>query len=82
MSPNLPVVYEEAIFVDNRVEEPQNVAPPPRNNDFRIQFTTDTKFEDRASMEKWVRDLALSLGFVTVIVKSDNGDVQKKGYVH
>ncbi|MCH81048.1 FAR1-related protein, partial [Trifolium medium] len=82
MSPNLPVLYEQAVVEANRVEEPQIVAPPPPNVDFRNQFTTDTKFDDRASMEKWVKDLALSLGFVTVIVKSDNGDVQKKGYVH
>ncbi|XP_045830917.1 protein FAR1-RELATED SEQUENCE 5-like [Trifolium pratense] len=72
-------------------DEPHNVVPlplphppppPPPTIDFRIQFTTATKFDNRAQMLKWVSDLARSLGFVTVIVKSDNEAIGRKGYVH
>ncbi|MCH80965.1 hypothetical protein A2U01_0001743, partial [Trifolium medium] len=43
-------------------DEPRNVVPPPPPKiDFRIQFTTATKFDNRAQMLKWVSDLALEL---------------------
>ncbi|MCI48789.1 FAR1-related protein, partial [Trifolium medium] len=50
--------------------------------DFRIQFTTGKKFDERGQMHTWVSDLAYSLGFVSVIAKSDNAGNGRKGYVH
>jgi hypothetical protein len=49
--------------------------------DFRIEFTSDRRFEQRADMQKWVCDLSENLGFVVVTTKSDNGKNDRKGYV-
>jgi hypothetical protein len=65
---------------DNSVVPPVVVVPAPNVN-FRIQYTTDRKFEQSADMLKWVRDLSETLGFVSVITKSDNGGNGRKGYV-
>jgi hypothetical protein len=46
--------------------------------DFRIQFTTERKFDAWKEMISWVRDLAYKLGFVVVIAKSDNGGNSRK----
>ncbi|MCI40037.1 hypothetical protein A2U01_0061269, partial [Trifolium medium] len=51
--------------------ESRNVVAP--KIDFRIQFTMGRKFDERGQMLTWVSDLDYSLGFVSVIAKSDNG---------
>jgi hypothetical protein len=81
-------MIEEEINVEEMPadEQPHNdavprvVVVPAPSVDFRIEFTTDRKFEQRAYIT-WVRDLAEKLGFVSVIMKSDNGANGRKGYV-
>ncbi|MCI30368.1 hypothetical protein A2U01_0051577, partial [Trifolium medium] len=55
-----------------KVEElpKEDVAPKV---DFRIEFTTERKFDHLEQMLSRVRDLVVKLGFVVVIAKSDNG---------
>ncbi|CAJ2640423.1 FAR1-related protein [Trifolium pratense] len=80
-----PIVEEHGNVDAKQPDEPHNVVPlppPPPTIDFRIQFTMEMKFDNRAQMLKWVRDLARELGFVTMIAKSDNGANGGKGYVH
>jgi hypothetical protein len=57
--PNNDVVVPEVVVVTPKV-------------DFRIQFTADRKFEQRADMLQWVRDLSEKLCFVVVTTKSHN----------
>jgi hypothetical protein len=49
--------------------------------DFSIEFTMERKFKQRGHIFSWVRDLAVKLGFVVVIAKSDNRGNGRKGYV-
>jgi hypothetical protein len=83
-----PIIEEEINVEEKSVDEqPHNDVVPPvvvvpaPNVDFRIQFITDRKFEQRVDMLTWVRDLSEKLGFVVVITKSDNGMNGRKGYV-
>jgi hypothetical protein len=57
--PKVDVVAPEVVVVAPKV-------------DFRIEFTTDMKFEQRNHMLSWIHGLAEKLGFVAVISKSDN----------
>jgi hypothetical protein len=50
--------------------------------DFCIKFTTERNFEEREHMLSWVRDLAVKLGFVFVIAKSDNGGIIERDMLH
>ncbi|KAK2403262.1 hypothetical protein QL285_052716 [Trifolium repens] len=82
-------MIEEQINLEEKPadEQPHNDVVAPvvvvlaPNVDFRIQFTTDRKFEQRADMLTWVRDLSEKLGFVVVTTKSDNGANGRKDYV-
>jgi hypothetical protein len=62
---------------NNDVVAPEVVEVTPKV-DFRIEFTTDRRFEQRADMLKWVRDLSKKLSFVVVTTKSDNGGNGRK----
>jgi hypothetical protein len=71
-----PMIEEQINLEENPIDEqpdncvvPSVVVVPAPNVDFRIQFTTDRKFEQRADMLKWVRDLSETLGFVSLIMK-------------
>ncbi|MCI29358.1 FAR1-related protein, partial [Trifolium medium] len=74
-----PKVEEQRNFDANLVDEPPKVVAP--KVDFRIELTTKRKFDHREQMLSWVRDLAVKLGFIAVIAKSDNGGNGRKGYV-
>ncbi|MCI17748.1 hypothetical protein A2U01_0038898 [Trifolium medium] len=50
-------------------DEPPKVDVVAPKVDFCIEFTTEKKFEQREQMLSWVRDLAVKLGFVVVIIK-------------
>ncbi|MCH80751.1 FAR1-related protein, partial [Trifolium medium] len=73
-----------------KVEEQNNIDAKPANEppmvegpkvDFRIQFTTERKFDDCEEMISRVCDLEYKLGFVVVIAKSDNEAIGRKGFV-
>jgi hypothetical protein len=49
--------------------------------DFRLQFTTDKKFTIRQEKQQWVCGKAKKLGFVAMVVKSNNGSNNRKAFV-
>jgi hypothetical protein len=83
-----PISEEQNNVDEKTANEPSNVdvvAPEvvvvAPKFDFRIEFTSDRRFEQRADMQKWVFDLYEKLDFVVVTTKSDNGENDQKGYV-
>jgi hypothetical protein len=67
--------------VEDKIDEQSNNKPVEPAVDFRQQFTMVRNFSTRQQMQDWVCGEAKKLGFVAVVVKSDNGGNKKKAFV-